>query len=203
MNPTPHSIGTSSPYPASSLLQAPTLWGLVLRRAELTPDAPMLIDAGTDQRMSFAQVAAAAERLAAGFVAKGIRPGTVVTWQIPTSFAAVLTALALARLGAVQNPIISLYRETEVRAVLERSQSAFYVVPGADATRDFPAMARSVRGSLATPPEVIVLGEELPQGDPSILPSPPRDGRAPNWGYYTSGTTSEPIIRGRSIATIP
>lgn len=203
-----------SPYPVSALLQAPTLWTLLSRRAELTPDATMLIDGETNRRMSFTEVAGTAERLAAAFLIKGIGPGSTVTWQLPTSLAAVLTALALARLGAVQNPILSLYREAEVRAVLERSRSAFYIVPATDTARDFPAMAHALRATLPAPPEAIVLDAELPQGlpqgAPSDLPPPPADGRAPNWVYYTSGTTSEPkgaihcddtlMIGGRNLA---
>jgi acyl-CoA synthetase (AMP-forming)/AMP-acid ligase II len=182
----------ASSFDPSRMLEAPTIWSLMRRRAELTPDATMLIDAESGWTMSFARVAQVAERLAAAFVAKGIGPGTAVTWQIPTSLPAIFTALASARLGAVQNPIISMYRETEAGAVLKRSRSAFYIVPASDATRDFPAMARALQASLPTRLEVLVLDDELPQGDPLGLPPPPADGRAPNWVYYTSGTTSEP-----------
>ncbi|MDY0013804.1 MAG: AMP-binding protein [Rhodocyclaceae bacterium] len=185
-------IDSSIPYAAASLLQAPTMWALALRRAELTPDATMLIDAATGQRLSFAEVARQAEALAAVLHAEGIGPDTQVTWQIPTSVPAILTALALARLGAVQSPIISLYREAEVRPILERTRSAFYIVPAADPGRDFPAMARALQASLETPPQLILLTDPVPQGDPASLPPPPSDGRAPNWIYYTSGTTSEP-----------
>lgn len=188
MNASSKGIPTDLP----SLLEAPTIWGLLLRRVALTPDATMLIDAATDQRLSFAEVARAAEGLAAALYAKGVRPGVSVTWQIPTSVPAVLLPLALARLGAVQSPVISLYREREVHAVLERSRSAFYIVPEADGTQDLPAMARALQATLAAPPEIIVLGHALPQADPAGLPPPPTDGRAPLWVYYTSGTTSEP-----------
>ena len=132
----------SQPYPVSSLLQAPTIWALIQRRLELTPDATMLIDPATDSRLSFAEVADRAERLAAALLAQGIGPGTAVTWQIPTSVAAILTFLALSRLGAVQSPIISMYREAEVRPVLERSRSAFYLVPAAAPDRDFQAIQK-------------------------------------------------------------
>src|SRR4029077_1736356 len=39
---------------------------------------------------------------------------------------------------------------------------------------------------------VIELGDQLPSGDPSMLPQAPEDGTAMRWVYYTSGTTSEP-----------
>lgn len=198
-------------YEASSLLQAPTLWALVERRVELSSEAPMLIDAATDRPWSFAQVARATEGLAAYFLAQGIGPGTPVTWQIPTSVNAFLAALALARLGAVQSPIISLYREAEVRPILERTRAACYIVAERDsAARDFPAMGRALVGGLAEPPRLLVLPDEPPQADPASLPPPPADGRAPLWIYCTSGTTSEPkgamhcddslMIGGRNLA---
>ena len=109
------------------------------------------------------------------------------------SVESVLVAMALARLGAVQNPIIHLYREREVGAVLRQSTPEFYVVPGQWKDRDFGAMAKALAAELPTPPEIVVVqDEDVPGGDPSSLAAPPTDGDAVRWIYYTSGTTSEP-----------
>src|SRR4051812_6126590 len=176
----------------AELLEAPSVWELVRRRAELTPDQPMLIDVA-DRRLSFGEFAARAERVAAGLQQRGIGPGTRVTWQLPTRIESVLVAMALARLGAVQNPIIHLYREREVGAVLRQSTPEFYVVPGVWRDRDFGAMAKALAAELPTPPEIVVVqDEDLPDGDPASLSAPPTDGDAVRWIYYTSGTTSEP-----------
>jgi cyclohexanecarboxylate-CoA ligase len=176
----------------ADLLEAPTVWDLVRRRAELTPDQPMLIDAA-DRRMTFGEFAARAERVAAGLHAQGVGAGTKVTWQLPTRIESVLIAMALARLGAVQNPIIHLYREREVGAVLRQSQPEFFVLPGQWRDRDFGAMANALAADLANPPQlVIVQDDDVPDGDPPSLPEPPADGDAVRWIYYTSGTTSEP-----------
>jgi acyl-CoA synthetase (AMP-forming)/AMP-acid ligase II len=179
------------------------------QRAALTPKALMLVDGDKRLRLTFGQALDIAQRLAAGFLARGITPGTTVTWQLPTGLPAFMTALALARLGAVQNPIISLYGEREVRAVMERNRSAFLIVPGAGG-RDFPAMAHSLQASLSVRPEVIVMAGDLPQGKPSTLPPAPTEGQSVRWVYYTSGTTSEPkgachtdetlMIGGRNLA---
>src|SRR5438270_12755760 len=113
----------------AALLEAPTVWELVRRRAAATPDQPMLIDAA-DRRVTFGEFADRTERVAAGLHALGIGAGTRVTWQLPTRIESVLVAMALARLGATQNPIIHLYREREVGAVLRQSRPEFLVVPG-------------------------------------------------------------------------
>lgn len=193
----------------SKLLEAPTLWALLQQRVALTPQALLCIDGRSGQRLTFAQALDIAARLAAGFQQRGIGPGSVVTWQLPTGLPALMTALALSRLGVIQNPIISLYGEREVLAILRRNGAQFYLVPGADG-RDFPAMAERICEELEQPPEVIVMAGDLPQGKPSSLPPAPLDGDAVRWVYYTSGTTSEPkgachtdqtlMIGGRNLA---
>jgi cyclohexanecarboxylate-CoA ligase len=176
----------------AALLEAPTVWELVRRRAAATPDQPMLIDAA-ERRVTFGEFADRTERVAAGLHALGISAGTRVTWQLPTRVESILVAMALARLGATQNPIIHLYREREVGAVLRQSQPEFLVVPGIWRERDFGAMGKSLAAEQATPPEIVVVqDEDVPDGDPSALPPPPTDGDEVRWIYYTSGTTSEP-----------
>src|SRR4051794_31760076 len=176
---------------SENLLEAPTIWDLVRRRAEISGDAPMLLDPA-GRRVSWTQFAALAERTAAGLLAQGIGPGTKVTWQLPTRIDSVVVSMALARLGAVQNPVLHLYREREVGAVLRQSRPDFFLVPGVWKDREFGAMAKTLAAELAAPPTVLELTDELPSGDPSTLPPAPESGDDIRWVYYTSGTTSEP-----------
>lgn len=176
---------------SAPLLEAPTIWELVRRRAQASPDTPMLLDPDGG-RLTFAEFAERAERVAAGLQALGIGPGTRVTWQLPTRMDSVLVSMALARLGAVQNPVLHLYREREVGAVLRQSRPEFFVVPGVWRDRDFEAMAKELGTELEQPPTVVVVDADLPEGDPTTLPPPPASGDDVRWVYYTSGTTSEP-----------
>src|SRR3954451_8611149 len=141
---------------SDKLLEAPTIWDLVRRRAEISGDAPMLLDP-SGRRVSWTEVAALAERTAAGLLAQGIGSGTTVTWQLPTRIDSVVVSMALARLGAVQNPVLHLYREREVGAGLRQSRPDFFVVPGVWRDRDFGAMAKSLSAELPTPPIVVEL----------------------------------------------
>jgi acyl-CoA synthetase (AMP-forming)/AMP-acid ligase II len=100
--------------------------------------------------------------------------------------------MALARLGAVQNPVLHLYREREVGAVLRQSRPDFFIVPGVWKDRDFGAMAKQLAGELDAAPTVLELDLDLPTGDPDALPPAPASGTEVRWIYYTSGTTSEP-----------
>ncbi|MFF0740857.1 class I adenylate-forming enzyme family protein [Streptomyces sp. NPDC004111] len=167
-----------------------TLWELVRRRAVLTPDRPVLLQ--EDRTLTFGELRERSERVAAGLYGLGVRPGSVVAWQLPTRIETVLLSLALARLGAVQSPVIPFYRDREVGFALRESGAEHFVVPGEWRGFDHAAMAH--RLSLALPRPLLVLAayDELPDGDPAVLPPPPADGTGVRWIYWTSGTTSDP-----------
>jgi acyl-coenzyme A synthetase/AMP-(fatty) acid ligase len=178
------------------LADARTFWELVTRRADATPDHPMLIDEA-DRRVTFGEFRARAERVAAGFADLGVRERSVVTWQLPTRIDTVVASFALSRLGAVQNPIIPIYREREVGFALRQLGAELVLMPGTWRGFDYVAMAEKLAAELDRPPRILVTADGLPEGDPSSLPPPPPatddDGRVPiRWVYYTSGTTSAP-----------
>jgi acyl-CoA synthetase (AMP-forming)/AMP-acid ligase II len=170
---------------ARALGAAATLWELVDRRAALTPDRPVLLQGG--RRLTFGELRDRSERTAAGLYATGVRPGTVVAWQLPTRIETVLLTVALARIGAVQSPVIPFYRDREVGFALRESEAAHFAVPGSWRGFDFTAMAHraGARG-------VFEAYDALPDGDPSVLPAPPASGTDVRWIYWTSGTTSDP-----------
>jgi acyl-CoA synthetase (AMP-forming)/AMP-acid ligase II len=170
---------------AHALGAAATLWELVARRAALTPDRPVLLQGG--RRLTFGELRDRSERTAAGLYAMGVRPGTVVAWQLPTRIETVLLTVALARIGVVQSPVIPFYRDREVGFALRESKAAYFAVPGEWRGFDFTAMARraGARG-------VFEAYDSLPDGDPSVLPAPPASGTDVRWICWTSGTTSDP-----------
>jgi cyclohexanecarboxylate-CoA ligase len=171
--------------------RAGTMWELVEARAAASPDVPALLD-GDDRQVTFAELRDRAERVAAGLAGLGIGHGSRVTWQLPTRIETVLACLALARLGAVQNPIIPIYRDREVGFVIEQTQAEFFLVPGTWKGFDFVEMAGRIAADTGVAPQVLVAYDELPEGDPSTLPAAPTDGDEVRWIYYTSGTTSAP-----------
>lgn len=170
---------------------ARSIWALLTCRAEATPDATALIDEH-GRRETFAGVHAAAERTAAGLLAQGIGPGTVVSWQLPTSIDAVVLSLALCRVGAVQNPIIPLYRVREVTAMVEQCASQWFVTVGEFRGFDHGRMAEEVRAAVSAPLRVLVLADGLPEGDPATLDPVVSGADEVRWIYTTSGTTSAP-----------
>ncbi|MFI2368347.1 class I adenylate-forming enzyme family protein [Streptomyces sp. NPDC018833] len=162
-----------------------TLWELVDRRAALTPGRPVLLQ--EDRVLTFGGLRDRAERVAAGLYAMGVRPGTVVAWQLPTRIETVLLTVALARLGAVQSPVIPFCRDRETGFALRESKAAFFGVPGEWRGFDHTAMARRLGAH-----GVFEAYASLPDGDPAALPAPPSSGTEVRWIYWTSGTTSDP-----------
>ncbi|MEV6763615.1 AMP-binding protein [Streptomyces sp. NPDC051105] len=170
---------------AHELSASRTLWDLVVRRAELTPGRPVFLQ--DDRTLSFGALRARAERAAAGLYGMGVRPGTVVAWQLPTRIETAVLSFALARLGAVQSPVIPFYRDREVGFALRESRAEFFAVPGVWRGFDHTEMARRLGAK-----GVFEAYGELPDGDPAVLPAPPAEGTSVRWIYWTSGTTSDP-----------
>lgn len=176
------------------MIVADTLWKLIERRAEATPEAPFAFDE-EDRALSFAGYREAAQRAAAGLQARGVVAESRVTWVLPTRLQTMVLSGALARLGAIQNPVLPIYREREVGFVVHQTAAQLLVVPPAWRGFDYPAMARKLaagRRELA----VLVLGGSLPEADPSSLPAVPPplapDAAPVRWHFYTSGTTADP-----------
>lgn len=176
----------------ASYLSARTLWELVELRAATTPEAEMLVDE-SGNRMTFVEYKLACEVMAAGLHDQGVDKGDVVTWELPTWLDTVVLASALGRLGATQNPIMSIYREREVGFCVRQTRATLLITPGATASFDFAAMAEKLAAEVPGLRSLTVERGDFPSGDPMTLPPVPEsDGTDVRWLCYTSGTTADP-----------
>ena len=82
---------------------------LVDRRAADTPDLILLVDE-QGSRMTCSGFARETIRVAERLATAGVGEGVLVSWVLPTAIETLVVMVALARLGAVQNPIIPMYR---------------------------------------------------------------------------------------------
>jgi acyl-coenzyme A synthetase/AMP-(fatty) acid ligase len=90
----------------------------------------MVVDERNCHR-TFGQIAFESERVAAGLLACGVRPGDVVSWQLPNGIETIIAALALARLGVVQNSLVMMLRERELGFICRQAGSRWLLVPPA------------------------------------------------------------------------
>lgn len=172
-----------------------SIWELIERRADATPDGVLAGDPH-GRSISFGEYRDAACRAAAGFASLGVGEGVTVSWVQPTCIDAMVLTGALCRLGAIQNPILPIYRHREVGFVVRQVKAKLLVVPGVFRKFDYAEMGRSIASE--TPGLAIhVVDGVLPDGDPATLAPPPVIPATPadssiRWYFYTSGTTSDP-----------
>lgn len=200
------------PAPSTSLpfVDAPSLALLIEARASATPDAPMLFDEH-DRCVTFAGYANEVDQVARRLAALGVSPGDVVAWQLPTRIETLVVMGALARLAAIQVPVLPIHRERELRFMLGQSNASRLFVPGTWRGIDYEAMARTVQDELGT--FTVDVCAPLPEprpAPPASLPPVPTDGDLVRWLYYSSGTTADPkgvmhvdragITAGRAMA---
>jgi cyclohexanecarboxylate-CoA ligase len=137
-----------------------------------------------------------------------VTDGSIVSWQLPTTLEALVVMSALARLGAVQNPLIPSLREAEIDLIVAQLGTTLLITPSRWRGFDHAAMAAQVadrRGcrtlvcDAATQPGEV----GLPTADPIDLAAcraPRADER--RWVFFTSGTTGSPKGVCHSDATM-
>ncbi|HEY8217054.1 MAG TPA: AMP-binding protein, partial [Acidimicrobiia bacterium] len=170
------------------------LWELVEARAADAPAAVLAIDED-GRTLTSREFRDAAERAAAGLLAHGVGPDVNVSWMLPTWLESAVLVAALARLGAVQNPMLPILGPRETRFIVGQTQASLLIVPSEWRGRAFEDEAREIAKD-QTGLEVLVADRRLPDGDPSALPPPPAPATAADapvrWIFYTSGTTADP-----------
>jgi acyl-coenzyme A synthetase/AMP-(fatty) acid ligase len=175
-----------------------TYWTLIADAARRGSSRPLLADEH-GRSLTALQLHDAACATAAAFAERGIGAKSVVSWQLPTTLEAVVVMTALARLGAVQNPIIPILREAEVGFITDQLATEFFVVPEFWRGFDHGGLAKALasdRGfevitvDLATPPAAGEL--RLPRSRVDALTAPPESAGDTRWIYYSSGTTAAP-----------
>lgn len=172
-----------------------TFWAFVTSVASEHPDRVVVAD-DYGRVMTTAELRDAAERVAAGLLELGLVPGSVVSWQLPTTIEALVMLVACARLGVVQNPIIPMLRHAEVGHIASQIKTNLLVIPTTWRGFDHQEMANDLGlRSWSADYEAAIDSStplRLPQGDTSNLPAPPTTNDDPRWIYFSSGTTAAP-----------
>ena len=165
-------------------------------RVAAHPDRVQIIDG--EHALSCAELYRRAQRLAGYFLALGLRPGDVVSFQLPNWWETSVIDLAASMTGVVTNPIVPIYRDGEVSYMLNESRTRVCFVPGVFRKYDYAAMIERIRPSLANPPQVVVVRAESAAGpsfDAVLQSAQPLiepldiDPDAVKLLLYTSGTT--------------
>src|SRR5947199_3477099 len=180
----------------------PSLSAMLAERVRRTPARVYLIEGRREggRSYTFGDLAARAERMAGALLGLGVRPGEVVSWQLPNWFEAAALAVAIDSIGAVSNPIIAIYREREMSFVCRQARARVLVVPGVVRGVDHRELALAVRAAAPDLEHVLTVRAEPGAGMRALeaLEQPPTAPPAPHGPhdvsmlFYTSGTTADP-----------
>jgi cyclohexanecarboxylate-CoA ligase len=168
-----------------------TIWAQLQARVAEHPQDPVLFDEH-GVTLTFTELHDRSERVAAGLHELGIGAESRVTWQLPTRLETVVLIFALARLGAVQNPVIHLYGRRELAFIVRQTRAQMLVIPSSWRGTDFAARAEEIRAAHDNPLRILLTDDGLPEADPMLLPPPPDDASRVRWIFYTSGTSADP-----------
>src|SRR5439155_1098472 len=147
---------------------ARNIWELIERRVAATPDRVMLHDG--DRATTFAQFRELSERAAAGLMNLGVGADVNVSWQLPTWTESAVLVGALCRLGAIQNPMLPIYRAREISFIAAQTGCKLLITPSVWNNFDYGALAEEVAGE-NDDMHTLVADHRNPEGDPATLPA--------------------------------
>jgi non-ribosomal peptide synthetase component E (peptide arylation enzyme) len=133
-----------------------TFHDILSRRAAAHPDRVAIVD--RDRRLTYGELAARVDRVAAHLGALGLGPGDVITIQLPNWAEFACAFFAAERLGAVANQIGPDFRSREVEYIIRFSGSRAYVCPARFKGFDYVGMIEDLRPRLPDLRTVAVLG---------------------------------------------
>ena len=157
-------------------------------------------DRATPERISYSELEQRVLRVARSFTAMGVGHSDVVSFQLPNWWEFIVVSLACARIGAVANPIMPIFRQRELKFMLDFGESKIFIVPKHYKGFDYEAMARAMLPHLDHAPRLVVVdgtGEDsfdiaLLRDTATDLPKHTLTANEVMLLMYTSGTTGEP-----------
>lgn len=187
-------------YRAAGHWRDETLRDVARRAWREAPERLLLVEG--DRCLTRAEAWDAGLRLARFFLARGLEPGDVVAFQLPSWIEAAVIALAARLCGLVLNPVPPIYREAELGFILKDCGAKLLFVPEVFRKHDHRRMVDRLRAQLPALSEVVIV-----RGDDTralgwrdaLSGAPARDDELPAVDpsaamvvMYTSGTTGRP-----------
>lgn len=165
------------------------------------------VESGAVHRLTYRELGTLVDRVAVGLSRLGVGPKDVVAMQLPNLWQFTVTGLACARLGAVINPLMHIFRERELSFMLRHGEAKVVIVPRVFRGFDHEQMIERLRPDLPLLQQVVVVGGEGANSYEALLSGPAWEQAADAADIlhrsrpgpddivqliYTSGTTGEP-----------
>ena len=166
-------------------------------------------DSGTGETvaLTYRELDRRVTRIALGLAALGVQPGEVVSFQLANWWQYIALYLACVRIGAVANPVMPIFRQRELRFMLNFADSKVVIAPARFRDFDYAAMLQQLRPDLKSVRHVFIVGGqgeqsferyflerawEKEQDAAALFRARRPDPNAVTQLLYTSGTTGEP-----------
>jgi cyclohexanecarboxylate-CoA ligase len=130
-------------YTAAGLWTGRVITDFLDEVAAATPGKVAAID--SRGQLTYAELKRLSDRAALGLLELGVRPGDVVSFQLPNWTEFLVLHFAVTRIGAVNNPLIPIYRDREVGFMVGLARSKVLVVPQKFRGHDYPGMVGRLR----------------------------------------------------------
>ena len=186
---------TMDEFLVESMRQVPDKTAIVAHR----------VDRSASRRFTYRELGDMVARCAGALREMGVVPGDVVSVQLPNWWEFVVTAFACGRIGAVVNPLMPIFRERELRYMLDFAQSKVLIVPQMYRGFNHAAMAAGLAPELPNLRHIVVVDGDAqhsfdgrmlqcatpvtPSLDPASAALQPDDVSVM---VFTSGTTGDP-----------
>ncbi|MCS5497697.1 AMP-binding protein [Cnuibacter physcomitrellae] len=171
---------------------AATIASLVARAVDEDPGRVCVIDG--DIRLTLTELMSVADRIRDALAAAGTAPGDIVSMQLPNAWTTVAAMVGTWSVGAVVNPITTIYRCSELATIFDAARPRVVLVStaGRSGQEDVAAGALRVAG----------VGSTVLDIDRVLSGAPPADAVRADVGggaatdvallMFTSGTTGRP-----------
>ncbi|WP_066927847.1 (2,3-dihydroxybenzoyl)adenylate synthase [Streptomyces sp. NBRC 110611] len=192
-------------YRAAGHWRGETFGGMLRERAAAHPDRTALVDPAPERRTwTYRELDERADRLAAGFTARGIAKGDRVVVQLPNIGEFAEVVFALFRIGALPVYALPAHRETEIGHFCSLTEAVAYVIPDRHAGFDHRALATRIAARTPSLRHVFVAGdpgEHTALADVPCDPAEPLTGPEPHelaFLQLSGGTTGVPKLIPRT-----
>ena len=181
-------------YRAAGHWRGETFPALLRERAHRFAERTAIV--GGDERWTYAELHRRAETIAAGLLARGLRPGERVVVQLGNIAAFYAVVFGLFRAGLVPVYALPAHRSTEIAHFVRKAQAAGYVVADRYDGFDYRTLARELLELDLGLREVVVVGEAEEftalaslAGDPALLPREDPDPQSVAFLQISGGST--------------
>ena len=180
----------------SAIRTIPDKRAIVAYRMDKGFDAPFKV-------LTYRELGAAVAKAAGAFRSMGIAKGDVVAIMLPNWWEFVVSAYALCRIGAVPNPLMHIFRERELRFMLNFADTRAIIIPKMFRGHDFEKMIDGLKPELPKLRQVIVVDGSGEHSFDNLVTRSAAEPVSAAQGtpvapdemavlMYTSGTTGEP-----------